>query len=124
MVKLIPFLLKKKSLNLREVNRMPEFKEHCEISKDLFGEDGEEYHKWIDQYAKYGYRHRQVLHNREGIEVGVQLFGEKARKHLKQHLKDDGYEKILTIRQVRKNKRATDGLKEHKPKYKILKVKY
>lgn len=89
--------------------------DHCEKSKGLFGEEGKEYHKWLDQYATEGYRHRQVLHNKEGVEVGVQLFGEKARKHLEQHIKDD-YEtdKIPTIKDLRGYPRATDGLKEKK----------
>ena len=90
---------------------MPKFEEHCKISKDQFGEEGKQYHKWIDSYAKYGYRHRQVLHNKEGIEVGVQLFGEDARKHLEQHIRDDyDDDKIPTIRQLKSFPRATDGL--------------
>ena len=68
---------------------MTGFKEHCERSLELFGEDGSEYHKWLDQYSKLGYWHRRILHNKEGVEVGVQLFGEAARKHLEQHIKDD-----------------------------------
>ena len=97
---------------------MPKFSEHCKLSKEKFGEDGIEFHKWIDQYATYGYRHRQVLHNKEGIEVGVQLFGEKARRHLEQHIKDD-YEnswknKIPSIKDLRGYPKATDGLKEKK----------
>ena len=97
---------------------MPYFKEHCEISLKKFGEDGKEYHKWIDHYAKYGYRHRQVLHNKEGIEVGVQLFGESARRHLEQHIKDDysleSTHQIPSIAELRGYPRTTDGLKEKK----------
>ena len=90
---------------------MPKFTVHCETSKEKFGEDGGEYHRWIDQYAAAGYRHRQVLHNKEGVEVAVQLFGEIARKHLEQHIRDDiGLDKIPTILQLRKDKRYTDGL--------------
>ena len=96
---------------------MPELKHHCEHSLKLFNEDGKKYHIWLDQYAKFGYRHRQVLHHKEGIEVAVQLFGEKARKHLEQHIRDD-YEtdKIPTIRELRGWPRATDGLVEKKKK--------
>jgi hypothetical protein len=102
---------------------MPEFSEHCKKSLELFGEEGKEYHAWIDQYAVDGYRHRQVLHNKEGVEVGVQLFGEKARRHLERHIKDD-YEKesIPSIETLRGYPRATDGLKERKSKYKIEQV--
>jgi len=100
---------------------MPKFTEHCETSLELFGEDGAEYHRWIDQHNTYGYRHRQVLHNKEGVEVGVQLFGEKARRHLERHIKDDyGKDKIPTIRELIGYPRATDGLKEHKSEYKIV----
>ena len=100
---------------------MPKFEEHCEISIDKFKENGQEYHKWIDRYAEFGYRHRQVLHNKEGVEIGVQLFGEKARRHLEQHIKDDyQLDKIPTIKMLRNNSRHTDGLKEHKDKYFIM----
>ena len=96
---------------------MPKIEEHCKTSKKKFGEEGVEYHKWIDQYATEGYRHRQVLHNKEGVEVGVQLFGEKARKHLEQHIRDDyEKEKIPSIYDLRGYPRATDGLKEKKAK--------
>jgi len=99
---------------------MPEFKKHCEISLERFDEDGAEFHKWIDQYATEGYRHRQVLHNKEGVEVGVQLFGEKARRHLEQHIKDDYQkDKVPSIKDLRGYPRATDGLKERKSNYKI-----
>jgi len=99
---------------------MPEFIEHCEISREKFKEDGEKYHRWIDQYSKEGYRHRQVLHNKEGVEIGVQLFGEKARRHLEQHIKDDYLtDKIPSIIDLRGYPRATDGLREKKSKYKI-----
>ena len=82
-----------------------ERKYHTDKSMKLFDESGEEYHIWIDQYAqKYGYYHRDVLHNREGIEVGVQLFGECARRHLTQHIMDDRMvdeEYIPTIQNLR-----------------------
>jgi hypothetical protein len=98
------------------------FEEHCAHSQELFDEDGAEYHKWIDQYAKYGYHHRQVLHNQEGIEIGVQLFGEKARKHLELHVRDDyGKDEIPSIAHLRGVPAKTDGLKEHKYQYTIKK---
>jgi len=91
-------------------------KEHCAKSKELFGEEGESYHKWIDSYAALGYRHRLILHHKEGIEVGIQLFGEKARKHLEQHVIDD-YSmntpciEIPTIEQLRKDSNYPEGFK-------------
>ena len=88
---------------------MPSFTEHCAKSLELFKEDGNEYHIWLDQYAQFGFHHRQVLHNKEGIEIGVQLFGEIARRHLVQHIKDDwpDDEKIPTIRQLREEGRTS-----------------
>ena len=68
------------------------WEEHCKSSMEHFGEDGAEYHKWLDQYANGpgAHDHRKVLHHQEGVEVGVMLFGERARKHFIQHLIDDG----------------------------------
>ena len=66
------------------------YEDHCKKSIELFGEDGAEYHHWIDQHFKEkGFSHRNILHNENGIEQGVKIFGEKARKHLVQHLIDD-----------------------------------
>ena len=83
------------------------FEEHCRKSKELFGGDGAEFHKWIDQYAKkFGYYHRDILHTREGVEIGVQIFGEIARRHLEQHIKDDlVVEKIPTIQELREEEK-------------------
>jgi hypothetical protein len=66
------------------------FEYHCKKSIELFGSDGAEFHKWLDQYfAIRGYDHRKILHHKEGIEIGCMLFGEIARQHLKQHVLDD-----------------------------------
>lgn len=64
---------------------------HCDVSRTLFGETGKEYHEWLDQFSKGDgkHEHRVHLHNREGIELCVKKFGERARKHLEQHLRDD-----------------------------------
>jgi len=99
---------------------MPTFENHCAHSMECFGEDGAEYHKWIDQYAKHGYHHRKVLHHKEGIEVGVQLFGEVARKHLSLHVRDDlQVEKIPKVDDLRQFGRAEPGLKSRASKYVI-----
>jgi len=69
---------------------MSKFKEHCRKSKRLFGEDGVIYHRWIDMFAKEeGYPHRYILHTFKGVLLGVEIFGEDARKHLEQHIRDD-----------------------------------
>lgn len=77
--------------------------EHCRKSKELFDNDGAKFHKWLDQYAaEYGYAHRDILHNKEGIEVAVQIFGEVCREHLEQHIKDDYLlEEVPTIEELR-----------------------
>jgi len=104
------------------VIKMSEFKVHCNKSKELFGEEFAEVHKWLDQYAEYGFHHRQILHNKEGIEIGVQIFGELARRHLQQHIMDDwGLEKpsdIPTIRQLRIEGRTSypTGIKRREDK--------
>ena len=96
---------------------MSKYKEHCEKSKEIFGEEGKEYHAWIDQFAKFGYHHRQVLHNVEGMEIGVQIFGERARQHLKQHILDDyKSNRVPTIRNLRNEGRTNHplGIKKFK----------
>ncbi len=81
---------------------------HCDKSIELCGEDGREYHIWIDQYAEYGWHHRQILHNKEGVEIGVQIFGEIVRQHLEQHVKDDFHtDKVPTINQLRNEGRTS-----------------
>ena len=75
--------------------------DHCEITLEKFGIDGKVYHKWIDQYFReYGALHRDILHHEEGIEIGIQIFGEICRKILEQHIMDD-CGKIPTIQDYR-----------------------
>lgn len=78
------------------------FENHCKKSFELFNEDGAPFHRWIDQYAKsFSYNHGEILHNREGVEIGVQVFGECARRHLEQHIRDDyDREDIPTRREI------------------------
>lgn len=94
--------------------------EHKKVSKILFGEGGEVYHKWIDTYASlFGYYHRDIFHHKEGIEIGVQIFGECCRKHLEQHIKDDRMtDTIPTIQELRDEEtELTKRLKERKNEY-------
>lgn len=88
---------------------MSSFEEHCAKSKEMFGEEFRDTHKWLDQYANYGFHHRQILHNKEGVEIGIQIFGEIARRHLEQHIRDDwpDDDKIPTIRQLRAEGRTS-----------------
>jgi len=88
-----------------------ECNEHCEKSMELFGENGELFHKWLDSYKPHGYRHRQVLHNKEGVEIGVQFFGETARRHLEQHIKDDlQTDRIPSCKELRQKGRSFQPL--------------
>jgi hypothetical protein len=57
----------------------------------------------MDQYAlgPTNHSHRKVLHHREGVEVGVMLFGDDSRKFLEQHVMDDyKTNKIPTIAEL------------------------
>ena len=87
------------AINAESITKKMRFEDHCKKSKELFGDEGAIYHKWIDQYAeKYGYSHRNILHHQHGIEIAVMIFGEICRKHLEQHIKDDLWaDKVPTI---------------------------
>ena len=65
--------------------------EHESHSLKVLGSPFTEIHEWMDQY--YGVvdnvAHRVVLHHRYGIELGVSLFGESARRALELHIEDD-----------------------------------
>lgn len=65
--------------------------EHESQSLKVLGRPFTEIHEWIDQYYKMvdNVAHRVVLHHRNGIELGVTLFGESARKALELHVRDD-----------------------------------
>lgn len=83
---------------------------HCEKSLELFDEDGAQIHSWLDSYASVqGWSHRMILHNKEGIEIGVMIFGEGARKHLTQHIMDDymcSKANIPTCKEIRNDPEA------------------
>ena len=86
--------------------------EHCKNSITRFGENGSQYHKRLDSYKLHGWKHRFILHHKEGVEIGVQIFGEQARKHLEQHIKDDWNSNIIpSIKKVRKFEGSSYPLK-------------
>ncbi len=65
---------------------------HCLRSMQMYGETFSEVHYWLDSYWNLipnDHSHREVLHNKKGIELGVLKFGEQARKHILLHLSDD-----------------------------------
>lgn len=77
---------------------MPSFEVHCRESLLIFGEEFEEVHRWLDEYAgtpDYGYRHRHKRHHLAGIADVSRIFGEKAalaaRQHVISDLKEEGW---------------------------------
>jgi hypothetical protein len=66
-------------------------KEHEEHCLKVLGSPFTEIHEWMDQYYKIidNVAHRVVLHHQYGIELGVSLFGESAKKALELHVEDD-----------------------------------
>ncbi|WP_144004875.1 DUF6915 family protein [Solidesulfovibrio fructosivorans] len=66
-------------------------KEHEEHCLKVLGSSFTEIHEWMDQYYEVidNVAHRVVLHHQYGIELGVSLFGEPARKALELHVVDD-----------------------------------
>lgn len=65
-----------------------EHEQHC---IEVLGGPFTEIHKWMDQYHldARGIAHRVALHHLLGIELGVEEFGEGARKALELHVLDD-----------------------------------
>lgn len=55
-------------------------------------------HRFLDQYAKYfhGYKtHRRILHNKYGLQVVKEKWGEKAYQAALLHIKRDRYGKLF-----------------------------
>jgi len=65
--------------------------EHEQRCLNILGGQYTEIHTWLDQYYndEISVAHRVALHHRPGIELGVTLFGESARKALELHVEDD-----------------------------------
>lgn len=65
--------------------------EHERHGLSVLGNPFTEIHEWMDQYYEVvdNVAHRVVLHHRYGIELGVSLFGESARRALELHIEDD-----------------------------------
>ena len=63
---------------------------HKKDSIEKFGKPYEEVHIYIDQYhAKYGAKHRFMLHHDQGIEEIRQKFGNEAALVAESHIKLD-----------------------------------
>ncbi|WP_027367312.1 DUF6915 family protein [Desulfocurvibacter africanus] len=66
------------------------FREHCERTKAALGSDWADLHRWFDQYSgEYCGWHRIILHHVQGIELAVEVFGERAREAAQMHVMDD-----------------------------------
>lgn len=65
--------------------------QHEQRCIEFFGKPFTEVHRFLDQFAnKVGlHKHRQYLHNPEGVEKVVSRFGEEARCPALLHLYDD-----------------------------------
>jgi len=60
---------------------MASFEKRCRESIEQFGGSFEEVHKGVDEYAgssEYRFRNRSKMHDEEGIQPVVELFGEEA----------------------------------------------
>ena len=65
---------------------------HAYSSMQWYGVSALEVHVWLDQYwngVEGDHSHRKILHNDDGVELGVAKFGEWARPHLLLHIYED-----------------------------------
>lgn len=80
---------------------MARLKTHKEDCMRLLGEEFEEVHLWLDEFArvwkpeKYLEYHRQFRHNQEGLDDIVELFGERGLLAAKIHFIRDTEEYTL-----------------------------
>lgn len=68
------------------------FEEHCQITKELLGEEFQEVHLWIDEFfgkEPYRTKHRFLRHTKAGIEEARKLFGDKGALAARQHILSD-----------------------------------
>jgi hypothetical protein len=68
------------------------FKQHCEESLKLFGDEFECVHVWLDELAGkpgIGMKHRKFRHHKEGVRQVENIFGEAAAQTAFQHIKSD-----------------------------------
>jgi hypothetical protein len=77
---------------------MAHFSEHCRHSRETFGSDYAEVHRWLDEFAgspEWGFRHRRRRHHEAGIREAARLFGADAaavaRQHIIADLREEGW---------------------------------
>jgi DNA-binding GntR family transcriptional regulator len=69
---------------------MPSFKQHCDASRSLFGEEFQDVHLWLDAFFRaYGPKHRQFRHHKEGIEEVRAKWGDRAAEAAELHITMD-----------------------------------
>lgn len=73
---------------------MPSREFHLRRDREIVGEEFDEVHKLLDQFAHYPdmrflRRHRRFLHHHEGIEYVRMRWGDRAAQSAEQHVKDD-----------------------------------
>jgi hypothetical protein len=66
------------------------FKEHCRRCKEILGDEYQEIHHWLDEFAwQYKIGHRKLRHHRAGIKLVRKCWGNSAAKAAKLHILDD-----------------------------------
>lgn len=66
---------------------MPKFEVHCEDCVRELGEPFEEVHQWLDELFKFvGSDHRDIRHNRNGVEKVRGMWGDRAARAAEIHI--------------------------------------
>lgn len=68
---------------------MATFEEHCQDCQEELGERFEEVHKYLDEFAEQGFRHRIERHHREGVEEVRKKWGDRAAAAAEIHIRRD-----------------------------------
>ena len=71
---------------------MPKFEVHCQDCIIQLGESFEYVHKWLDElFAFVGSDHRDIRHNKMGVEKVRKMWGDRAAQAAEIHImKDEG----------------------------------
>lgn len=69
---------------------MPSLERHREESRQRFGEEFANVHRWLDElFSIYGPRHRRFRHHMAGVEVVRRRWGNAAAQAARQHIVSD-----------------------------------
>jgi len=69
---------------------MADLKTHCRDCLEELGQEFREVHEWLDEAFKYfGPRHRDLRHNRRGVEEVRKRWGDKAARAAEIHIRRD-----------------------------------